>query len=163
MTVSERRHGPAELWGLLARRAVAVPAAAAWSVAIWRLLAGAPVVAPQWVPWERLLSNAAHAPLFGLQSLLVAHAIAPGEAGRRPRALWTAFAVATTYGLVLEGVQGTTGRTPSMFDAATNAVGAFGVPWALASRRVFGPRTLVVVAASLATAGLATWETALGR
>lgn len=161
MTEPARRHGLAELWGLLARRPFVVPALVAWTIAIYRLLTGDPVRTPAWVPWERVLSNAGHAPLFGLQSLLIAHAVAPGEAGRDRRAYLWAAVTATLYGAGLEVLQGSTGRTPSVFDAATNAVGALGVPWALASGRVFGPRTLVVIAASLVTAGLATWETSL--
>ncbi len=158
MSETARRHGLAELWGLLTWRAFAVPALVVWTVTVFMLLTAEPTSTRPWAAWELLLANAGHAPIFGLQSLLLVHVLAPKEGGRERRAFVIAACTCVVYGAGLEWWQGQVGRTSSLADCFTNAVGAFGVPWALASGRVFGPRTLVVIAASLVTAGWAMVE-----
>ena len=76
----------------------------------------------------------------------------------KARRWWLVAAlVALTYSMLLEWRQlGLEHRSGSVIDLLTNAVGAFGMPWALSVERApWTSRTTWVVLASLATATVA--------
>jgi VanZ family protein len=78
------------------------------------------------VPVERPLlphlDKILHAGAYGLLTLTLARALG-GRSG------WRAAAIATAYGLALEGLQHFIGRTPSLVDGAANAAGAVAAAW----------------------------------
>ena len=148
-------------------RAVVTLLCAAGTGFVWMLLTSPRSPIDPFFPGAGVLFNAAHAVLFGVQALLLGLALRPGRVDVPRRGPWLlASLVALLYSGALELVQGTLpGRSASWADMLTNAVGAFGVPWALATERpgaapagtrLFGPRTWIVAAASLACGVLAT-------
>jgi hypothetical protein len=156
--------------GLRSRR-LAVVLAAVWALLIWLLMTRARVsfdVRTWWMPWLR---NLLHAPLFGTLAVLVALAWRPGavpgpgadgsptrdgRAGRR--AYWIAVACAVGYGALIEWRQAhLPGRVASGYDVLTDAIGALGVPWAMATGALFPGRALLVLLAAVISAAGATW------
>jgi len=162
----------------LRTRLLALLAALAWAAMIHRLCTGTRVPVGPWFPAAPFLYNLAHAPLFGLLSALLGVALRPAvsgpvTAGRRwrhalasvpgpahaTRGAWlAAAALALGYGVAIEWLQAAVpGRHASGLDVLTDAVGALAVPWALASGRLFGPRTVVAILVASVAAALATW------
>ncbi len=149
----------------LRSRSAAAALALLWAGVLWELCTTTKVhVSGRWIGM-RWLTNLTHAPLFGVLAALVALAIVPGrvpgpDAEARPAraAFAAAAALAVAYGVGIEWRQAyIPGRTASGFDVITDAVGAFGVPWALATGALWSRRAAVVflvasVAAALATA-----------
>ncbi len=148
-----RRAGPGPWWALRSR-ALLVVLLLAWTGLLWALLTKSSISPPGWIPWRRFVGNFSHAPLFGIQAVLLALAFAPGRPARG-RVLLVAGLLVTAYGGGLEWIQGRVGRTPSLLDVATDAAGAFGVPWALSGGRIVSPRALIVMALAAIPAGLA--------
>ncbi|MGQ0553181.1 MAG: VanZ family protein [Planctomycetota bacterium] len=131
----------------------------AWSLLVWWLLTGARIrIAGTrwWGPW---LTNFGHAPLFGVQAALLAVLLCrPGDAAFRGGRALLAAVLAMSYGVLLEWVQAhTPGRRASGLDALTDAVGAWGVPWALALGTWWNRRATVVLLSAALTAAAATW------
>ena len=81
-------------------------------------------------------------------------------AARRDERIWVAAALAgVAFGVLIEWRQShVPGRTASLLDVATDAAGAFGVPWALATGALLTSRTLLVFVA----AGIAAWAATYG-
>lgn len=104
------------------------------------------------------MNNLGHAVVFGVEAMLLGLLWRPGLVGR-PRLVWcTVGLVALAYAGLLEWRQGfVPGRTSSLVDMVTNAIGALGTPYALADGRLFCPRALAVAVAALGSAALATW------
>jgi hypothetical protein len=151
----------------LGSRAAALLLLIGWTVLIWWLMTSAKVTVGArwwWAPWAR---NMIHAPLFGVHAALAALALRPGavpgpsaEPGRRleHRAYLAAVAVALVYGLLIEWKQASIpGRVASGWDLLTDAIGALGVPWALATGALFSRRAVIVFVAAAAMAAAATW------
>lgn len=136
-------------------RPVAMLASVAWMGLIFALSSGPRDLLPPGWPLS-LATNAAHAAIFGVLALLAARA-----GGTGPRAQRMGFAVAVLYGATDEWHQSLVpGRTASLADLATDAVGAAGALWIVAAapdgtrvRR----RLVVTVAAALAAASVATF------
>ena len=143
-----------------------------WAALVWELCTSTRVTHGRWYWWTPWAFNLAHAPLFGMLAALLGLALAPGavdggwrsllravpqpDDGRRAAFLAVA-GLAVAYGVVLEWVQSRIpGRTASGLDVAMDAVGAFGVPWALSTGVLFGRRAWLVFAVG---AALAAWET----
>jgi VanZ family protein len=134
-------------------RTVAVVLLVVWTVVIWQLLTSPRVGTRAWYPWMPYVRNFAHAVLFGVQALLIGWSLRPGPVGR-PLALWLAASgLALAYGGLTEWRQAVLPeRTASWIDVGTDAIGAFGLPWALSTGRVFSGRlALVLVAAAAAS------------
>lgn len=119
----------------------------AWTVLVWQLLTNPRVSTEPWFPWMPYVRNFGHAVLFGVQALLIGLALRPGPVGR-PLAVWLAAAtLALAYGGLTEWRQSALpGRTASWIDVATDAVGAYGLPWALAEGFRISGRALIVLA-----------------
>lgn len=136
-------------------RPVAMLASVAWMAFVFALSSGPRDLLPPGWP-ASLATNAAHAAIFGVLALLAARA-----AGTGPRAQWAGFAVAVLYGATDEWHQSLVpGRTASLADLATDAVGAAGALWIVAAApdgaRVRG-RLLLTLGATLAAASVATF------
>src|SRR5262245_64156952 len=110
----------------------------AWGTLIWDLSAHrAPLVVSTSVYWE-ILSNLAHAPLFGILTLLVAALVLrePGADWPRPSPARRALVLALVlgYGLFDEWHQThVPGRDGSLLDALTDLVSASLVLWIVAT------------------------------
>lgn len=133
---------------------MALTLAVAWGLLTWVLLTSPKVQVGTWYPWMPWVWNLAHAPLFGVQAALIALTLRPGRVPGRDaqRAFLAGAALAVLYGTLIEWRQAhLPGRTASGLDVITDAVGALGVPWALATGVLFSRRALVVfVVASFA-------------
>lgn len=135
-------------------RPVAMLASVAWMAFVFVLSSGPrELLPPGWL--SSLATNAGHAAIFGVLALLAARA-----AGTGPRAPWLGFAVAVFYGAADEWHQSLVpGRTASLADLATDAVGAAGALWIVAAvpgdakvrRRLLITAVTVIAAASVAT------------
>jgi VanZ family protein len=154
--------GPcAALVAALARALAALPrpfaaaAALAWMAAIYWLSSGPRDLLPSGWAFQTL-SNAAHAPIYGLLALLAARAAGAG---------WVGLAIALAYGVTDEWHQSLVpGRSASLADWLTDAIGAAGALWLLAAPRVesIARRRLVsVVTAITLAAAIATLADAL--
>jgi hypothetical protein len=131
-----------------------VLATVAWMALVFVLSNGRrDLLPPGW--FSSLVSNAGHAAIFGVLALLAARA-----AGSGMRAQWVGFAIAVLYGATDEWHQSyVPGRTASLADWATDAIGAAGVLWIVAAVPIEAKvrrRLLVTGAAVLVTASLAT-------
>ena len=161
----------------ISSRPVAAALLLAWTAMIWTVCTTRHVPHVPgyvWAPWAW---NLGHAPLFGGFSALLAVTLAPGrcpgpraprgqehagsgdEAARRAERIWLAAALAgVAFGVLIEWRQASVpGRTASALDVVTDATGAFGVPWALATGALFTWRTLLVLVAAGIAAAFATW------
>lgn len=135
-------------------RPVAALATVAWMGFVFWLSSGRRELLPSgW--FSSLVNNAGHAGIFGVLALLASRA-----AGSGSRASWTGFAVAVLYGATDEWHQShVPGRTASVVDWATDAVGAAGALWIVAAvpldakvrHRLFVTGAAVLVTASVAT------------
>lgn len=136
-------------------RVVAALAAVLWMGLVFALSSGTPpeLLPPGW--FSSLIHNAGHAGIFGVLALLAARA-----AGSGPRAQWAGFAIATLYGVTDEWHQSyVPGRTASLIDWITDAIGAAGSLWIVAAvpvdakirRRLWLTAAAVLTSASLAT------------
>lgn len=144
----------------LRSRTLAQLLAVGWAALTWTLLTSTKVSVGVWYPWMPWAFNLGHAPLFGVQAALIGLALHPGrvpgpapDGGRAARrAFFFGAALALLYGVLIEWRQSQIpGRTASGLDVITDAIGALGVPWALASGFLFSRRALIVfVIASLA-------------
>lgn len=132
-------------WYALQSRLLLVLLLLGWTAVIWWVLIGDGLRPPGWIPWRRWLVNLGHAPLFGLEAVLIGLTLRPGEIGRHRKTLVLSAVIAVLYGGCVEYWQGMVGRQPSVGDLVTDSVGAFGVPWALSTGTVWGPRTWWVV------------------
>lgn len=157
-------------------RALSAVLALLWGLLVWELCTSTRVSSGRWFWWTPWAFNLAHAPLFGVLAALLGLALrAPAQPARGFRGLLRAVpdpdrergpyllaaAAALAYGVALEWVQsGIPGRRASSLDVLLDAVGAFGVPWALASGAVFGRRFWPVLAAGAALSAWATWGAA---
>ena len=129
----------------------------AWSASIWWVLTTTRVSGGPLFPGSAFVFNLGHAGLFGLQALLIGSLLRPGTIGREAAPWLAASCLALLYSCALEWRQDSIdGRSASWFDLLTNAVGAFGVPWALSQERLFNRRFWIVAATALMTAGLDT-------
>lgn len=129
-----------------------------WSAMVWMVLGSDDPPVKASFPGSGLLFNAGHAALFGAEAFLLGCLVAPGRVRAPTAGRWLAVAVvAFVYSALLEWRQaGLEHRTGSVADLLTNAVGAFGMPWALSVERApWTSRTAWVVAASLVSATLA--------
>jgi hypothetical protein len=131
-----------------------------WSLAIaWLMLS--PKVEDLAFTGSSYVNNLAHAVLFGFEALLLGLLWRPGEVGRPARVWWAAGLLALLYAGLLEWRQSfMPGRTASMIDMLTDAIGSLGTPYALADGRLICPRTIGIAVAALAAAALATWGSA---
>lgn len=138
-------------------RALVAVLCATWTGLVGMLLTSPRSPVDPFFPGAGVLFNAAHAALFGVQALLLGLALRPGRVDAPRRGPWLAASLlAFLYSGALELVQGTLAeRSASWADMLTNAVGAFGVPWALAGTELFGPRTWIVAGAALGGGALA--------
>ena len=110
-----------------------------WIVMIWALSSSSfppPRAAPSFV-WA-LTANLAHAPLFGLLTLLWVGALLPRSRdvlpAPRSAVLAASFGIALVYGAVDEWHQSwTPGRNPSALDVLTDATGSLCVLWVVAA------------------------------
>ena len=118
----------------------------AWTILVWELLTGTRVSTEPWYPWMPYVRNFAHAVLFGVQALLIGLALRPGPVGR-PVGIWlVASTLALAYGVLTEWRQSELpGRTASGLDVVTDAIGAYGTPWALAMGFRISARAVIVV------------------
>ncbi len=144
----------------LRSRALALLALAAWTALIWWLLTGDRIRVGGARPLAIWAFNLGHAPLFGGWAVLVGRAQRPGVVALREpdeRRHWLRVALlAVAFGACMEWVQAhTPGRQASAIDVLTDAVGALGVPWGLASGRWFSARALLVFVAAGLVAGWA--------
>jgi VanZ family protein len=90
--------------------------------------------------------NFAHAVLFGIQAVLIGLALRPGPIGRPARIWLVASTLALAYGMLTEWRQASLpGRTASWIDVVTDAVGAYGAPWALAHGFRLSRRAVIVL------------------
>jgi hypothetical protein len=157
----------------LSSRPLALVLFVGWTALIWWLMTRAVVTVGEhrwWGPWAR---NLAHAPLFGMHAALAALLVRPGRvsgpvrgpasardlAGRAEhRAYLFGIAVAIGYGVLVEWRQaGIPRRVASGYDVVTDAVGALGVPWALASGALLTRRAVLVFLVAAAASALATY------
>jgi VanZ family protein len=153
--VSALRRGCAALLASLARgfaalpRSAAAASALAWMATIFWLSSAPRDFLPPGLAGT-FVGNAAHAPIYGLLALLAARASGSPAAG---------LAIAVLYGITDEWHQSfVPGRTSSVFDLATDAIGATAALRAIAPvhehtalRRVLASATAIAVAAGLAT------------
>ncbi len=142
----------------------------AWAGLIWLLSAGTvpQVEEPHWI-WE-LVSNLAHAPLFGFLALFLTAVLVREEGGTWPVLRWArvvlVLALVVGYGLVDEWHQShTPGREASPVDLLTDLTGASAVLWIVsylgqrtASEVGLWLRLLWGTAACVASASLASLE-----
>jgi len=107
----------------------------AWGVMIWRLSSHSiPLPAESPLFWE-LVSNLAHAPLFGILTLLVAAVLLRPAAWPSPGAarLVPILALVVAYGITDEWHQSTVpGRDASALDVLTDLVASVQVLWIVA-------------------------------
>jgi VanZ like protein len=130
-------------------RSAAVAGAFLWMAVIFWLSSAPRDFLPPGV-FGTFLGNAAHAPIYGLLALLVARASGSPPVG---------FVLAVLYGISDEWHQSfVPGRSSSVFDLATDAVGAIAALRAIAPvddlaalRRVLASATAIAIAAGLAT------------
>jgi VanZ family protein len=141
-------------------RLLAAAAALAWMALIFTLSSESRDLLPSGWPFQTL-SNAAHAPIYGVLALLAARAAEPSA-----RSAWIGFAVALLYGASDEWHQSLVpGRSASLADWLTDAAGAAGALWLVATpadERIARRRLLAVLAAVAAAASLATIADELG-
>jgi hypothetical protein len=173
MTASRPRDSASRPRALaLHSRTLALLLAAGWAVLVWTMLTSTRVSVGPWYPWMPWVWNLGHAPLFGVQAALIGLALRPGRvpgpgatdadepraahAGRR--AFFLGAALALVYGVLIEWRQAQVpGRHASGLDVITDAVGALGVPWALATGALFSRRALVVFLVASVAALIATY------
>jgi hypothetical protein len=133
-------------------RPIASIAALAWMGVIFALSSGRRDLLPSGT-FGVYLSNAAHAPIFGLLALLAGRALGSTALG---------LAVAIAYAIIDECHQAfVPGRSASVLDLATDAVGAGAAVWLVATggrlpEPVARRRIAVAALATVAAAGLAT-------
>lgn len=152
-------------------RPVAAAGALVWMGALYWLSSDRRDLLPSGLLSE-IVTNAGHAPIYGVLALLVARAASGAgdrlEPGRRARAV--ALATVLLYGLTDEWHQSfVSGRSASPFDLVTNLVGATGALWLLAlaggapdeGRARW--RLAACIAAALAAGALATAASATPR
>jgi len=134
-------------------RPIALLAAIGWMGAIFALSSGRRDLLPAGILGV-FVSNAAHAPIFGLLALL---------AGRASGSTAIGLAIAILYSITDECHQAfVPGRSASVLDVATDAVGAGAAAWLFATngrlpepiarRRIAATALAIVAAAGLATA-----------
>jgi hypothetical protein len=150
----------------LRSRPVAAALLLLWTAVVWKLCTADHVPLGPRYPWSPWLWNLGHAPLFGLWAALVALVVKPGRvAGPAQRVggngagrVWLLAASAgVLFGLLVEWRQAyIPGRTASALDVLTDAIGAFGVPWALATGALFSWRAVAVFVTAAAAALIAT-------
>ncbi len=146
--------GPAALVGVPG--AVATLLLVGWTVLVWSLLTRTPTGTEPWFPWMPYVNELGHAVLFGVEAVLLGLVLRADDPGARRRRLLAACVAAFLYGALLEWRQGMIpGRDPSAHDLFTNGVGAFGVPWALGSRRWVSGRAVLVLLLAAASAAWA--------
>ena len=146
----------------LPSRILALALLVGWTALIWWLMTGARVSVGERTWWGLWARNMTHAPLFGVHAALAALVVRPvaGERSREGRAEHRAFlvgvAVAVAYGLLVEWRQASLPRrVASGYDLLTDAVGALGVPWALATGALFSKRAVVVFVLAAAVSAAA--------
>jgi hypothetical protein len=142
----------------------------AWTALIWWLMTRAHVSVGERSWWGLWARNLVHAPLFGVHAALAALVLRPGrvpgpvpaplrdparersaDARAGQRAFLVGAAVAVAYGLLVEWRQASIPqRVASGYDLLTDAVGALGVPWALATGALLSRRAVVVLIVALA-------------
>ncbi len=168
-------------------RLVAVLLFLCWTAMVWELCTTARMPRlPRYV-WSPWIWNLGHAPLFGGWAALLAVSLRPGvcpgpaatsaaatsavaatpavarsahdgDLLRDQRIWWAAALAGVAFGALIEWRQASVpGRTASALDVVTDAVGAFGVPWALATGALFTRRTLAVFGAAGLAALAATY------
>ncbi|MCU0668623.1 MAG: VanZ family protein [Myxococcota bacterium] len=135
-------------------QSAAIAATLIWMAGIFALSSGTPRLLPEgWL--SSLVHNAGHAVIFGVLALLAARALGTG-----PRAQWAGFAIAVLYGATDEWHQShVPGRTASIADWVTDAIGAAAALWVVAAVPVDAKvrhRLLVAGAAALVAASVAT-------
>jgi hypothetical protein len=151
----------------LRSRTLALLLAVGWGVLVWTMLTSIKVAVGPWYPWMPWVWNLGHAPLFGVQAALIGLVLRPGRVpgpdapradGVARRAFFVGAAIALVYGVLIEWRQAQVpGRHASGLDVITDAVGALGVPWALATGALFSRRALVVFLVASIAALLATY------
>lgn len=139
-------------------RPLAVLALLTWSAAVaWLMLSRKATDLP--LAASSYVNNLGHAVVFGVESLLIGGLLAPGPVGRPARRWTQAALLALAYSAALEWGQGqVSGRHSGWEDMVTNAVGAFGAPWALRAGPGQVRRLVLAALAALAAAALATWS-----
>jgi len=168
----------------ISSRPVAIALLAGWTAMVWGLCTADRIPhVPRyvWTPW---VFNLGHAPLFGGWAALLAVSLRPGvcpgpaearasgaaapgrlantapddDAWRDHRIWWAVALAGVVFGTLVEWRQAAIpGRTASALDVVTDAVGAFGVPWALATGALFTRRALAVFCAAGLAALVATY------
>lgn len=129
----------------------------AWSAGIYAALTTTRLGSGSWFPGSRYVFNLGHAGLFAVEALLLGALLRPGPVARPPGPWLLAAWLALAYSGVLELVQaGIPGRHGSWADMLSNAVGAFGAPWALAAEGPTARRLGLVAVAALLAAAVAT-------
>ena len=136
-----------------AGRATSALLLAGWSALVWWALTSQKVGAEPWFPGSRYVFNVGHGAIFAVEALLVGWCLRPRERPGTSRAWLAAALVAWAYSAVLEWRQGTIpGRSASAVDLVTNAIGAFGAPWALSTSPIRVGRVALVAGAVLLSA-----------
>jgi hypothetical protein len=146
-------------------RPVALALLAAWTALVLDLCLSDHVPRVPRYPWAPWVWNLGHAPLFGGWAALLAVSLRPGRCPgpapgeRREHRAWLAAALAgVAFGTFVEWRQAhIPGRTASGLDVLTDAIGAFGVPWALATGALLTRRALAVLGVASLAALAATW------
>lgn len=146
---------------------VALVLVAAWASLIWTLSARhVPLPSEGSAFWE-LVSNMAHAPLFGLLGLFLSALVLRGHGGEwprfHPRSVALVLALVVAYGAIDEWHQShVPGRDASPLDIVTDLTGAALVLWIAAyvgrhgaSERGLWVRLLAGVVLCVGAAGLA--------
>lgn len=155
----------------LSSRTLVLALFAGWTALIWWLMTRAHVSVGERAWWGLWARNLVHAPLFGVHAALAALLVRPGRVpgpvpgparGAEGRAEHRAFlagaAVAVAYGLLVEWRQATIPRrAASGWDLLTDAVGALGVPWALATGALVSRRAVVVLLVAIVASAAATY------
>lgn len=138
-------------------RPLALGALLVWSAAVaWLMLSRRVTDLP--LASSGYVNNLGHAVVFGVEALLLGAVLRPGPIGRPARVWAWAAAGALAYSGLLEWAQGSVaGRMSSLDDMLTNAIGAFGAPWALCAGSASVGRVALVVALAAGSAALATW------
>jgi hypothetical protein len=155
----------------LQSRAVTLALLVGWTALIWWLMTSARVSVGERSWWGMWARNLMHAPLFGVHAALAALAMRPGRvpgpvaqaardaAGRaEQRAFLVGVAIAVAFGVLVEWRQASIPRrVASGYDVLTDAVGALGVPWALATGALVSKRAVVVFLVALAVSAAGTY------